>query len=222
MMDEIDHHYLLSLGFNNARIVDPEKTLRLLRSTAEKAQVQLLKAKLIAGPEHLRFAARNALHSFRSKSPRSKSLAVEFLLYVSCQRQISKAIRLLGVEPTDRQVVLVALSESKEALQELERVSGSLLGEADGGLVDMTETPAIFPITSISTILSGFRSSTFLGTFEATASIISLEETWLRLFSNETLNVSSTPTFLTLLTTAVPIAEISHGTTCSTGLTLSM
>src|SRR5438093_13396523 len=68
MMDEIDHHYLLSLGFNNARIVDPEKTLRLLRSTAEKAQVQLLKAKLIAGPEHLRFAARNALHSFRSKS----------------------------------------------------------------------------------------------------------------------------------------------------------
>ncbi len=137
MMDEIDHHYLLSLGFNNARIVDPEKTLRLLRSTAEKAQVQLLKAKLIAGPEHLRFAARNALHSFRSKSPRSKSLAMEFLLYVSCQRQISKAIRLLGVEPTDRQVVLVALSESKEALQELERVSGSLLGEADGGLVEI-------------------------------------------------------------------------------------
>ncbi len=60
MMDEIDHHYLLSLGFNNAGILDPEKTLRLLRSTAEKAQVQLLKAKLIAGPEHLRFAARNA------------------------------------------------------------------------------------------------------------------------------------------------------------------
>src|SRR5881409_936589 len=124
MMDEIDNQYLLSLGFDNASIVDPEKTLRQLRSASDKAQVQLLKAKLIAGPEHLRFAARNALHSFRSKSPRSKSLAVEFLLYVSCQRQISKAIRLLGVEPTDRQVVLVALS-------------GSLLGEADGGLVEI-------------------------------------------------------------------------------------
>jgi len=113
MLDEIDHQYLLILGFDNARIIDPEKTLLLLRSTAAKAQVQLLKAKLIAGPEHLRFAARNALYSFRSKSPRSKSLAVEFLLYVSCQRQISKAIRLLGVEPTDRQVLLVALSESR-------------------------------------------------------------------------------------------------------------
>ena len=92
MMDEIDHQYLLSLGFDNAKIVDPEKTLRQLRSASDKAQVQLLKATLVAGSEHLRFAARNALHSFRSKSPRSKSLAVEFLLYVSCQRQISKAI----------------------------------------------------------------------------------------------------------------------------------
>src|SRR5205809_6442758 len=107
MMDELDHHYLLSLGFNNARIVDPEKTLRLLRSTAEKAQVQLLQAKLIAGPEHLSFAARNALHSFRSRSTRSKSLAVEFLLYVSCQRQIAKTIMLLGVELTDRHVELL-------------------------------------------------------------------------------------------------------------------
>src|SRR6266704_2048182 len=124
MMDEIDHQYLLILGFDNARIVDPEKTLRQLRSARDKAQVQLLKATLVAGPEHLRFAARNALHSFGSKSPRSKSLAVEFLLYVSCQRQISKAIRLLGVEPADRQVVLVALSES-------------LFGGADDSLIEI-------------------------------------------------------------------------------------
>ena len=73
----------------------------------------------------------------RSKSPRSKSLAVEFLLYVSCQRQISKAISLLDVEPTDRQVVLVALSESKEAIQEVESLSKSLFGEADDSLVEI-------------------------------------------------------------------------------------
>ncbi len=137
MMDEIDHQYLLSLGFSNAKIVDPEKTLRQLRSASDRAQVQLLKANLIAGPEHLRFAARNALYSFGRKRPRSKSLAVEFLLYISCQRQISKAIRLLGVEPADRQVVLVALSESKEAFHELERVSKLLLGEPDDSLVEI-------------------------------------------------------------------------------------
>jgi tRNA threonylcarbamoyladenosine modification (KEOPS) complex Cgi121 subunit len=137
MMDEIDGHYLLTLGFDNARITDPEKTLRLLRSTNMSVEVQLLKGGLVAGPEHLRFAARNAVRSFRGKNPRSKSLAVEFLLFVSCQRQISKAISFLGVEPSDDKIVLVALSESKEALLDFEKVSKSLLGGSDEGLVEI-------------------------------------------------------------------------------------
>jgi tRNA threonylcarbamoyladenosine modification (KEOPS) complex Cgi121 subunit len=137
MMDEIDGHYLLSLSFDNARIVDPEKTLRQLRSTNEVVQVQLLKAELVAGPEHLRFAARNALRSFRGKNPRSKSLAVELLLFLSCQRQISKAISFLGVEPSDNRIVLVALSESKQALHELEKMSESFLGDLDESLVEI-------------------------------------------------------------------------------------
>ena len=86
----------------------------------------------------------------------------------------------------------------------------------------MIETPATSPITSIKTILSGFRSSTFRGTFEATASMISLEDTRLRRFSKETLNVSSTPTCPARFTTAAPILGMSHGTTSSTGFTLRM
>lgn len=146
MMEEIDDHYLLSLGFQNARIVDPEKTLRQLRSIGDKNQVQVLKAELIAGQEHLRVAARNALHSFKGKSPRSKSLAVELLLYISCQRQISKAISLVGVEPIDHEVVLVALSESKESLQELEEVSKSVLGNSDDSVVEIGSKPKLVAI----------------------------------------------------------------------------
>jgi len=138
LMDQIESHYLLSLGFANARIADPEKTLRQLRSTSDRIQVQLLKAGLVAGPEHLRFAARNALQSFRGKNPRSKSLAVELLLFISCQRQISKAISLLGVESSDNRIVLVALSESTEALHELEKASKSVLGELDESLVEIS------------------------------------------------------------------------------------
>ena len=134
---EIDHCYLLTLGFGKVRIKDPEKILSELRSVNDKAQLQLVKAGLIAGPEHLRFAARNALHSFKSKNPRSKSLAVEYLLYLSCQRQISKAIRFLGVEPADDQIVLVALSDSKDALEELETASRTLLGEPDDRFVEI-------------------------------------------------------------------------------------
>ena len=137
MIDEIDGHYLLSLGYSKARITDPEKTLRKLRSVNDVVQVQLVKAGLVAGPEHLRFAARNALHSFTGKSPRSKSLAVEYLLFVSCQRQISKAIKLLGVASSDRNVVLIGLSDSKDALRDLETLSSSVLGEPDNSVVEI-------------------------------------------------------------------------------------
>jgi len=128
LIEEIDNHYLLSLGFSNARISDPEQTLKQLRSINNQTEVQLVKADLIGGPEHLQFAARNALHSFKGKRRRSKSLAMELLLYISCQRQIAKAIRFLGVDSKDSRIAIVALSESKAALEELAREAQSIVG----------------------------------------------------------------------------------------------
>ena len=115
------------MGFDGGRVSDPEETLRRLRSVPE-VEVQLLKADFVAGKEHLQFAARNALVSFYGKGRRSKSLAVEYLLYLSCQRQISKAIRLLGIRASERRVLLVALSGSNEALQKLEQAALSIIG----------------------------------------------------------------------------------------------
>ncbi|HYY91984.1 MAG TPA: KEOPS complex subunit Cgi121, partial [Candidatus Dormibacteraeota bacterium] len=56
---------------------------------------------------------------------------------VSCQRQISKAIRLLGVEAAQDGVVLVALSQSRDALMNLESVSKSMLGDTDDGVIEV-------------------------------------------------------------------------------------
>ncbi len=138
MLEEVDHHYLLAVGFDGVKISDPESLLKQLRSSVKDAQIQLLKAGLIAGREHLSFAARNALHSFKGTRRKSKSLAVEFLLFVSCQGQISKAIELLGVTKRDRRVALVALSESKTALERLEEVAKSKIrGVQDDGLIEI-------------------------------------------------------------------------------------
>jgi len=136
LIDEIDHHFLLVLGFPNAKIEDPAVALQQLRSTAGDIQVQLVKAELVAGIEHLRLAAAHALRSFYREKPRSKSLAIELLLFVSCQRQISKAIKQLGVEPSDK-ILLVALSGSKDNLPELEKNSKLILGETDDSLVEI-------------------------------------------------------------------------------------
>ena len=129
LIEEIDnHYYLLTLGFSNARISDPEQTLKQLRSINNQTEVQLVKADLIGGPEHLQFAARNALYSFKGKRRRSKSLAMELLLYISCQRQIAKAIRFSGVDSKDSRIAIVALSESRAALEELAREAQSIVG----------------------------------------------------------------------------------------------
>lgn len=139
LIDEINNHYLLSIGFTKPSLPDPEETLKQLRAISSEAQVQLVKADLIGGPEHLQFAARNALHSFNGPQRRSKSLAVELLLYISCQRQIAKAIRLLGVDSRDSRVALVALSHSKDAILELDRHANSMIGgKRDENLIEVT------------------------------------------------------------------------------------
>lgn len=136
-MEEIDHYFLLVLGFPRAKLKDPAAILSQLRSIPDHVDVQLLRADLVAGIEHLRLAANNALRSFLGKKPKSRSLAVELILFVSCQRQISKAIKLLGVEPTDERVVVVALAKSRDPLEALEKTSKSIFGEVDQSLVEI-------------------------------------------------------------------------------------
>jgi KEOPS complex subunit Cgi121 len=137
LIEEIDQHFLLALGFPRAKVGDPAAVLNQLRSKPAHVEVQLLRADLVAGIEHLRLAANKALRSFYGKKPRSRSLAVELLLFVSCQRQISKAIKLLGVEPADEGVVLVALGKSRGSLQELEERSNSIFGDTDQSLIEI-------------------------------------------------------------------------------------
>ncbi len=76
----------------------------------------------------MQFAARNALLAYRSKRRRARSLAVEFLLYASCTRQISKAIERLGVTGKTKKVVLAVFAKKgkdfEELVAEVARVTG--------------------------------------------------------------------------------------------------
>ncbi|OLB70856.1 hypothetical protein AUI06_05800 [archaeon 13_2_20CM_2_52_21] len=138
MIDEIEDHHLLYLGFTKASIPDPEHALKLLRAVNSQTEVQLLKADLVAGPEHLQFAARNAIYSFKGKRRKSKSLAMELLLYIGGQRQIAKVIRFLGVDSKDSRIAVVALSESRAALEGLAREAASIIGgEPDDDLIEI-------------------------------------------------------------------------------------
>ena len=104
--------YVRITGFQNVEVENAKDLLRAVR-TEKRAniQVQFFNAGVVVTWEHLYFALLNALTAFRTKRNVSKSLAVEIMLYASAQRQIKKAIELIGVKAGCSDVAVVVVGK---------------------------------------------------------------------------------------------------------------
>ncbi len=132
--------YVAIAGFRNAQIEDVNDLFDLVRRKVADVDIQFFDADLIAGWEHLYFAALNALKAFESKLNISNSLAMETLLYASAQRQISKAIDLLGIKAESSQIAVLVIAKTlKEAKSALEIVSKLVSGECDDNILELTD-----------------------------------------------------------------------------------
>jgi len=107
---KLDGFILNVLGFTNVNIPNPDIALRELRHKFVGSEIQMMRADRVAGLEHLSFAAENAVRAVRQGRGRSKSVAMETLLFTSGQRQISRALERLGVTPQTREVVITIFS----------------------------------------------------------------------------------------------------------------
>jgi tRNA threonylcarbamoyladenosine modification (KEOPS) complex Cgi121 subunit len=131
--------YLVIAGFRNVKIDYADAFFKDIREKTRNACVQFFDATLIAGPEHLRFAALNSLNAFRNKLNLSNSLAMETLLYASAQNQISNAINLLGIKPNSRQVAVLIIAESQDkASWILDIISKLLPGKRDDSVIELS------------------------------------------------------------------------------------
>jgi KEOPS complex subunit Cgi121 len=91
--------YVEITGFRNVGIKDAEEFVKAARKeTPQSTWVQFFDAELVATWQHLYFAVLNALLAFKTERNISKSVAMEVMLYASAQRQIRKAIQLVGVK----------------------------------------------------------------------------------------------------------------------------
>jgi KEOPS complex subunit Cgi121 len=91
--------YVEFAGFKDVRFDDAEELLKAFRKEKQKGvTIQFFDGKFVATWEHLYFAVLNALTAFRTGRNISKNLAMEVMLYASAQRQIRKAIQLIGVK----------------------------------------------------------------------------------------------------------------------------
>jgi tRNA threonylcarbamoyladenosine modification (KEOPS) complex Cgi121 subunit len=128
--------YLIIAGFKDIQIDNTDKFFKDVREKARNACVQFFDATLIAGSEHLRFAAVNALNAFKNKLNISSSLAMETLLYASAQNQINSAINILGIKPSSRRIVVLIIADSQDkASWILETVSKLLSGKRDDSVI---------------------------------------------------------------------------------------
>jgi KEOPS complex subunit Cgi121 len=81
-------------------------------ATEEQIVVQAINAEALYGKEHLLSAAEHALRSFAQSTNATNSLGLEILLYAAGERQITKAIKKMGVR-TGRQKLAFILVDPK-------------------------------------------------------------------------------------------------------------
>jgi len=138
-LEDFNQHLTIA-GFRDVKIRDINEFFQAVKDKTDRVCVQFLNASLIAGWEHLRFAALNALNAFKSKVNISSSLAIETLLYASAQRQIKEAVKLIGIKPNTTHVAVLVLTETpKQASIVLKAVSKLLGGRRDDSVIDLTE-----------------------------------------------------------------------------------
>lgn len=126
-------------GVKDVEFNDVDTLLSRIQSIAGGTQFQLFNADFISGWEHLYFAAVNALNAFNSGAGISRSLALEILLFASCQDQISSAFSVLGIKPGDRNVAVLVLGTRKDDLSKVLEDISEDLGIPDDGIIELTD-----------------------------------------------------------------------------------
>lgn len=132
--------YLTAAGFKNVKVAEVDRFFSDVKKITGKAFVQFFDADAIAGLDHLRFAAINALTAFKNKLAISNSVAMETLLYASAQHQIKDSLKLLGINSKSSRVAVLILTETPDqALTILDSVSELLHGTRDDSVIEFTD-----------------------------------------------------------------------------------
>ena len=127
------------IGFSNVKLENINTFLEQFRKENKGAPIQFFDARHVAGPQHLYFAALNALNAFEKKTNISNNLEVEALLYASAQRQIQKAVKTMGIKQDSTEVAALIMAEDgNKKSGYLRIVSENVPGERNDSVLELT------------------------------------------------------------------------------------
>ncbi len=116
---------MIIVGIRNAKITNDIFSLKL--------PFQIFNADLIATKKHIIHAKNQA----KSKKPITNSFWMEILVRASAQRQISNAIKIIGVKPNGKKSNICIVCEDEETLNKLLNLIG---GEIDDSVLELTQS----------------------------------------------------------------------------------
>ena len=102
------------IQLSNEHVLDP----------THKHTLQLLNADAIAGYEHILNAAIHALNAFERGENIANDLGLEICLRASLQRQISKAITIMGLKEGYMNICAISINCDKKIMDNLEQILG--------------------------------------------------------------------------------------------------
>jgi KEOPS complex subunit Cgi121 len=127
------------ISFRDTRIGDVKAFLEQFNTKKGDVTIQLFDAKNVAGPQHLYFAAVNALNVFSKKTNISNNLEVEALLFASAQRQITKAVELLGLKNNTSEIAALIFAENESQKNRvIQLVTDLIPGKRDDTILALT------------------------------------------------------------------------------------
>lgn len=106
-----------------------------INQNSNKCKIQLLNAEGIAGHEHLIHATVHAIKAFLRNENIAKDLGLEICVRASAQRQISKALHILGIKEGEMNICAVAVDCSADIMDKLE----AILNERDDNVLNSDE-----------------------------------------------------------------------------------
>lgn len=117
-------------GFRDVKITGVEAFLeKAKKGVGKNIEVQFFDAEFVATWQHLYFAALNALTAFKNCENISKTIAIETLLYASAQRQIRKAMKLLGIKQNSKKIAVLIIGENAGEVESALRAVSKTVGE---------------------------------------------------------------------------------------------
>jgi KEOPS complex subunit Cgi121 len=131
--------YIAITGFRNVKIEKADNFLKVIRKEKpQEVDIQVFDANFVATWQHLYFAALNALKAFKNGENISRSVEMEIMLYASAQRQIRKALDVIGVKDDTKSIALVVVGENPEVVEyAITIVSKQIVGEQDDMVLEL-------------------------------------------------------------------------------------